>query len=567
MFNSVDSGVKVYRSRKQLNYSHDTDVDFGYVYPMFYQFVLPGDVLKISARVFARYQPTLAPILNSAKIRYRFFFVNLRQIEKKTETVITGSNDGQKTSDVPVFKSFIDDVTDDSNYVVSKHKFWDYIGIACKNYKKLKGSKCIPANYWFKAYKKIEWDFYRDENIDTEYEDFESWFEGEFSDLGGQADLFSACLPKDYFTSGTPFELKGETPTFDVEVTTPFIERDSDGNDVMADVGFMEADSTPKRFGSNLRHKFAYKTTPQEYQQDPNTDGTYYINGSATPINLDGAAPTGSTDPFWAIGGISGKRLNEIWSGFSGSFNARDVRRMFSLTRIKERDMRCGSRYTEYLRANFKTAPADETLQRPVYLGGFRQPIVTNEVLQTGADGANPVGTMRGKGITDGGNTLRPYHAKEFGVILGLLDVIPDILYTQGVDRQLSYKSRYDFFNPSFQNLSEQEVRNGEIYIDEDDGKNDETFCFQGMYNELRSRRNIVTGDMRDSLKYWTQAIEFASRPNWNGNFIKASNYNTYFKRPFAVIGANPIILHVDNVVDSYRPMISEPVPGLIDHN
>lgn len=563
MYESVDSGVKIYRSRKPLGYSLDTDIDFGIAYPVYFEFILPGDVIKLSSRIFARYQPTLAPVLNGCKVRMRYFFVNLRQIESKTETIITGSKDGQQTADVPAFKSFIDDVTDDDNYIVKKYGFWDYLGVPCKNYKNLKGNQCLPANYWFKALKKIEWDYYRDENFSSGYDDFDSWFDMEFSDIGGQAECFSVNLRKDYFTSSTPFELKGDIPTFDVEVTEPF---ESGAYSEKFHLRF------PTVLDSNYvssSGKLSTLMTPVNYSEDKTTfthnpsDYKVYADGSSAVYKSD---LTGSNRS--AHIGVSSDQLNGLWNGFSGSFNARDVQRMFALTRIKERDMRCGSRYTEYLRANFKISPADETLQRPVYLGGFVQPIVTNEVLQT-SEGTDPVGTMRGKGITDGGNTIKPYHAKEFGVIFGLLDVLPDLIYTQGIDRRLTYKSRFNFFNPSFQNLSEQEVLNGEIYIDENDGLNDETFGFQGMYNEMRSRRNIVTGDLRDGLKYWTQAIEFQSRPNLNASFIKAQNYQQYFKRPFAVdtSSANPIILHVDNIVDAYRPMVSEPVPGLTAFN
>lgn len=563
MFNTVDSGVKVFRSRKPLGYSIDTDIDFGVAYPVYYEFVLPGDVMRIGARIFARYQPTLAPILNGCKIRMRYMYVPLRQVEKKTELIITGANDGQTTSDVPVFKSFIDDVDDDDNYTVEKYGFWDYLGIPCKNYKKLKGNECIPANYWFKAYKKIEWDFYRDENYDTGYEDFETWFDTEFSKVGGKAECFSVNLRKDYFTSSTPFELKGEIPTFDVEVSEPFNSsgfspdrfRFSQDTDRVYYGGTAKAPFLSNNNGAMVNMREEGHLAPEELWK-----GDVFADGAVSSPDQQ----SGYREDL--ILGQHGQELNQLWNGFSGSFNARDVRRMFALTRIKERDMRCGSRYTEYLRANFHTAPADETLQRPLYLGGFTQPIITNEVLQT-AEGTDPVGTMRGKGITDGGNTINTFHAKEFGVIIGLLDVMPDLVYTQGIDRRLTYKSRYQFFNPSFQNLSEQEVRNGEIYIDENDELNDETFGFQGMYNELRSRRNMVTGDLRDGLKYWTQAIEFAQRPNLNAEFLKAENYQSYFKRPFAVNNACPIILHVDNIVDAYRPMVSEPTPGLVDHN
>lgn len=558
MYSNVDSGAKLYRSRKQIGGTHDTDIDFGDVVPVVARFVLPGDVLKISARLFVRYQPTLAPILNRCNIRIRYFFVNLRQVEPSIETIITGSKDGRSVAEVPVCDNFVAYVNDDANYVVSKHKFWDYMHVDCLNYKSIKNDKCLPALYWYKAYMKIYWDYYRDENLsDTDYEDFEDYWDNALKMLGGQADLFSASLPKDYFTSSTPFELKGEVPTFDVEVSSPFSE-----NSLIYNYGLMN-ESVPA-YGDNANLLV---------DLEPSSDGNWIpraVPNDKIYISPGSSAygPEGEYDkpkPF--LIGVRGSSLNNVWNGFSGSFNARDVRRMFALTRIEERNMRCGSRYTEYLRANFHTSPADETLQRPVYLGGFKQPIVTNEVLQQAEDGSTPVGTMRGKGISDGGSTLKPYVAKEFGLLFGLVDVLPDVIYSSGIDRQLTYKSRFDFFNPSFQNLSEQEVRNGELYISTSDGKNDDTFGFQGMYNELRSRRNICTGDMRDGLKYWTQSIEFASRPNLNGAFISSASYKTNFKRPFSVVGSNPILLHVDNMIDAYRPMVSEPTPGLVDHN
>lgn len=556
MYKSVDPGVRVFRSRLQIGGSHSTTIDFGKAYPVLAKFVEPGDVLRISARVFARYQPTLAPIMNSCNIRYRFFYIDLRQVQNNIADIITGTHDGITLADVPSAKNFVDDVVTDANYVVSKGKFWDYIGIPCLDYKSIKSNLCLPAQYWYKAYMKIYWDYYRDENL-FEETDFETWWTNTLCKLGGQSELFSVNLKKDYFTSATPFEMKGEIPTFDVETTEPFTP------DTLIPDYFVAYDSDDNKVFSD----YQYMNRPITRTSGTPNDAIQASGSIEAPSNAFYIEHGTGIDGNKIINGLNSNSLNNVYAGTAGYFNMRDIRAMGQLTRIKEREMRCGSRYTEYLRSNFHIAPADETLRRPVYLGGFKQPILTNEVQQTAADGSTPVGTMRGKGITDGGNTIKPYHAKEFGILFGLIDVVPDLIYTQGINRELTYKSRYDFFNPSFQNLSEQEVRNGEIYISTTDGKNDDTFGFQGMYNELRSKKNIVTADLRDTLKYWTQAIEFASRPNLNQSFVSAESYADSFKRPFAVSGADPIILHVENYVDAYRPMIREAIPGLVDHN
>ena len=75
---------------------------------------------------------------------------------------------------------------------------------------------------------------------------------------------------------------------------------------------------------------------------------------------------------------------------------------------------------------------------------------------------------MRGHGISNGGNHIRPFVANEFGMLFGLMDICPEVQYTQVINRELTYKARFDFFNPTFQHLSEQEVRNGELYIEDE---------------------------------------------------------------------------------------------------
>ena len=236
-----------------------------------------------------------------------------------------------------------------------------------------------------------------------------------------------------------------------------------------------------------------------------------------------------------------------------------------------ERLARCGSRYVEYLNSNFGIAPRDDTLQRAQYLGGFRQPLVFTEIPQTGQDADTPVGTLRGKGISSGGDVpVKKYLVKEFSVIFGLLNIRTDLLYTQGIDRTMCYSDRWDFFNPSLQNLSEQTIKNYEIYYTAGDSKNLEDFGFEPMYEELRKSKNVVCGDMRDRLSYWTQPIKFKNRPNLNSSFLKGESYTDSFMSPFGFTDtskATPFIIDCQNIVEAIRPISAFSIPGLIDHN
>lgn len=527
IFSSVDTGVKVYRSRFNLNYRHTTTCDYGKLIPVMAKFCLPGDVWRCGADILARYQPMLSPSFTRSWIKMRYFFVPLRLIERNVEKVITGSDDGEliKTT-LPKLKNFIEGL---SSKTVKKGSFWDYLGIPCLNYSTLKDSDLsfLPADYWAKAYARIYWDYFRDENLNF-YDDFETMYvnlrENFFSTV------LSYNLKKDYFTSSLPWQLKGVAPTFTI------------GN-------------------SNVLPVHAYQ--PVTVGETSDLGKILYQPGTPVPGNSLGGARTSEnfTDNQTAIYlGVSPETM--------ASFDASDLRTMFAQTRVFERLSRCGSRYTEYLRANFNISPSDGTLQRAQYLGGFKQPIVCTEIAQTAQDGNNAVGTLRGKGISSGSGSIKPYVVKEFGVIFGILTVSPEISYSQGISREYTYKERFDFFNPSFQNLSEQEVRNAELFVSSD-GKNSEPFGYQGYYNELRVSHNINTAEMRDSLAFWNQGLHFTSRPNLNGNFI---DYNTYndansFHKPFAVQDKPPIIIDCMNLLDVYRPMVRRPVPGLVDHN
>lgn len=530
IFSSVDSGVKVYRSRFNLNYRHTTTCDYGQLIPIMAKFCLPGDVWRCGADIVARYQPMLSPSFTRSWIKMRYFFVPLRLIEPDFEKVVTGSDNGELVTSLPVLK----DLTENANNpVVRKNSFWDYLGIPTGiDLRRLrdKDKSFLPASYWAKAYCRIYYDYIRDENFNpTSSSNFEEFCRGRLNGyfLGTE----SLLLPKDYFTSSLPWQLKGVAPTFSV-------------------------------VNSGILPVHAFQSDTQGGTVD--LGNMLYLPNQNVPTDVIGGVRTSKN---YTIGNqtiVSGIPSGQALS----SFNASDLRTMFAQTRVFERLARCGSRYTEYLRANFNVSPSDGTLQRAQYLGGFKQPIVCTEIAQTAQDGDNAVGTLRGKGISSGAGSIKPYVVKEFGVIFGLLTVMPEISYSQGIPREYTYKERFDFFNPSFQNLSEQEVRNAELFLT-DDGENNNPFGYQGYYNELRVSHNLNTSEMRDTLSFWNQGLHFTSRPNLNSTFLDSKTYNdgNSFHKPFSVQDKPPIIIDCMNLLDVYRPMVRRPVPGLIDHN
>lgn len=534
----IDSGTKLFRSRFNINERKIVDCPYYKGVPVFAKFVLPGDVWKIHTESFVRFQPMLSPTLTPNQGRIRFFYVPLRLVEENTELIITGSTDGYFSRDVeiPSFPAWKH--VENGNTTVEKGSVLDIMtGFPPGTYFSTTfDEESAPADYWRKAYFRIWWDYYRDENLQA------NSYAGDFDTFVAAQkgynypSLFDVCLPHDYFTSSLPWQLKGITPAMD--------------------------------FGS------VYFDTSNILGVPSDTEpiiGFGTSNKAGTP-SFGLAAPSSLSDSQLSL-------LRNNLASFatnikltSSSFNMSDLRDLSAQTRVFERLARCGSRYTEYLRANFGTAPADGTLQRAQYLGGVKFPIVTTEIPQTAqaqnsSGDETPVGTLRGKGISASSGSISTAKFSEFGVLIGIADFRPSVQYTQGLPREYTYKRRFDFFNPSFQHLSEQEVRNSEIYY-ANDGDNDNTFGFQLMYQELRTGKTSIVGDMRDTLKFWHQGIEFGSRPSLNGTFISGKTYNDSFKRVFEVVenSVNPIIADFGFHCEVHRPMVRYGTPGLVDH-
>lgn len=562
------SDVRTFRSVLSFTDRKAFTGNFYHLYPVFTRWCNPNDIWRSTCEAFIRLQPMLAPPLTENNLRLRWFFVSLRQIEPDlTPLIITGSNDGKLSEEtLPEFPSiwdFVDKYNANNDDVVITENSLAHIlfNIPVGNYDTadvaiLNKSKASPRMYWLKAFFRICWDYYRDENLGFEfitnmadYDSFEDWWSsikyvesGVDKNYSGylSAKCPSVLLKKDYFTSASPWILKGSQPSIQMQI---------------------------------LGDALTWNTIPKASSGEPATFtspgfGIIASGLGGNPLQLP--STLSDTQAKNVNEGMQAVLDNIDVNSLGLSFNMSNFRDMMAQTKVLERLARTGSRYTEYLRANFNIAPADETLQRAVYLGGFKQNILTNEVLQTASDGNNPVGTMRGHGISFGSNSMNSYLCKEFGMLFALADVRPNLVYTQGVSREFTYASRYDFMNPSFQHLSEQGIRKGELYyaadVDENrNPKNDEILGFTGMYNEMRKGKEVMCGEFGSggSMSFWNQAISFSSRPSLSFGFLKGTNYNADSQRPFGVNddSVNPILFDFVFKNAPARQLTKNPVP------
>lgn len=541
IYSHASSGVSHPKTFFKIKEQVTADISIGKVTPLYADFAMPGDVWHLFQNIFIRTQPMLAPLLTALNAKVRAWFVPLRLLDDNTELIITGSKNGKFDKDlvIPSFKKMFDDATD---FNVDKYSILDYmLSLPVGNYQNIKDEDSQAAQYWLKAVARVWFDWYRDENL-SEFDDFDTFWDT-WKVKPGKITPFFANWKKDYFTSALPFQQKGIRPSFDFAAINPLT-----GTSIfpVSDISATISQSSPNTIFSSA------------------TTGNLTLNNNKLSLNDGHGHYYDATSPHThTIDSVSG---SVDLSSVGGSFTTTDLRLMTQLQRVMERLARCGSRYTEYLQANFGVSPADETLQRAQYLGGYTQPIITQEVLQS-STGDTPTGTLRGKGISLSENKMPSFLVKEFGVILVTIEVMPKANYTQGIRRKFSYKNRYDFPNPSFQNLSEQEIRNGELYIDfsnDPDHKNDKTWGFTEMYNELRSGQDRLCGAMRDTLSYWTLARYFTDRPLLSEKFVQAQDD---FSAVFAVTDQPPLIVEMGNINGVYRNLQKFGTPGFADHN
>lgn len=309
------------------------------------------------------------------------------------------------------------------------------------------------------------------------------------------------------------------------------------------------------------------------------------------PIFTDKAGATPPTHSLWvandtatgsgATAGEGAKNMQRLFNNNTVNFAAsgvdiNDMRYAVQIQKWMERSARGGFRYNEHLNAHFGVYPRDDRLQRPEYIGGTRAPVVISEVLQnsatitTGTD-ASPQGNMAGHGMSVNASFCGKYRAQEHGVIMGILSIMPEAIYQQGIPRMWTRETRFDYYSPEFAHLSEQEIKRQEVFWIGDSSSDNTRFGFQGAFDEYRTRQSVVCGKIATSLNPWTLSRIFDTAPALNADFLTTRETSRTRRDAWAVPGVvdnsqGQFLVQFRNIVKAIRPMPYIPEPGLMDH-
>lgn len=541
------SRVKVSTNkRSSIDLSHDqvTSTDFGKLIPICVRECLPNDDISLDPRVFIRLAPLAVPTFGRIKARVHTFFVPNRILWSKWDRWITGTSNVSlpyfttqalaarasadpaflgynSATETPYFRGQITDLF--TNLGISQDAVKAYADVT-KNY----NINPFP----FLAYQRIWFDYFRDSNLNKD----EAWFDqfknhdyGQYSaQLVDQlVQLRRACFKKDYFTTA--------------------------------------------------------KLSPQDGANSASAGVSNSLASASSATGntaIYGRASSGSSDiPFQTSSGIN----------ISQSISVPALRAATALQRYLERNNFVGARAISRFLAHFGIAPSAERLDMAEYIDGFDFPVQISDVTSTGireSSGSglttSGLGTQAGKGIAAGNSSSIKYHAKEHGILMSVLSILPDTGYYQGLPKMFSRgfmgDGKFEYFTPEFENLGFQPILKREILANVSDPE--QIFGYTPKYSDYKFQNDILAGDLvargtntgTDSYHLFRKIVDTMVPSGITETFTSCTSFNQQqYDRIFQVPGSGAsagidhFFVNVTCICNMVRNMSSFTAPSIIN--
>lgn len=499
IFNQIQNS-KVKSNRFDLTHDVKLSAQFGKLIPICIMDCLPGDKIHISGNAMVRLAPMIAPVMHRANVYIHYFFVPNRLMWNRWEDFITGGREGNETPGHPTVRY--------QPSGVDPGDLEDYLGLPT-NVDIDTATYLTDVNAFpFAAYRKIYNDYYRDQNFEDPVPD---------ECVNGNnpqfipSEVYNRAWKHDYFTSALPWTQRGP------EVLLPLGEE--------APLKYKPDETTAEVFQFFRTYQSPYSKVTQTgfpiEMENLNVNGDFF---QITPSNR------GFID-------VAESHVADLSAATAASII--DLRRAFKLQEWLEKNATGGSRYIESNQVHWGVRSSDARLQRAEYIGGFQAPIKFSEVLQTSSVTGQPTpqGNMAGHGISVGGSKSYKFYCEEHGYMMGIMSVLPDNAYQNGVPRHFFRSDKFDYAWPSFAHIGEQPIYNGEVFFTNTEDELTETWGYTPRYAEYKFMPNRVAGDFRSTLDFWHMGRKFANLPPLNNNFIKMNSDE--IDRIFAVTQEN----------------------------
>lgn len=188
-----------------------------------------------------------------------------------------------------------------------------------------------------------------------------------------------------------------------------------------------------------------------------------------------------------------------------------------------------GSRYSDYINSQFDVSRLKHTTT-PLYLGSDRDFLGSNVIYQTtgAGDSSSPLGAFAGQ--ASGGREFgeRSYHFGENGYFVVMASLVPDVIYTRGLDPFNREKTLADVYVPALDNISMQPLKVEEVdalgafqgftrdesatyryEVMPDRYNKDVSLGFVPAWSQILQNVSRAHGRLTTDLKYWLLARDY----------------------------------------------------------
>lgn len=553
---------------------------------------LPNDDIDITVNGLIRVMPQVVPLYSNQRLYIYAFYSRGGDLWSEFNTFMTKGYTGNEVLEIPTQKekNFFS-----NTQTVKPDSLLDYMGIPIgtkattimdkKNllpemmYLRIWRDYFVNKNYFINNRAILpnnDADFRLNKNGDIQSlvdNNYKLKLDSEFNSTDGNLKISNPYLilgkfyheyPKDYFTSALPWTQRGTEPEIALNI-----------NNGEMNITF---DNFKGEFGDNIKinitdtvaDNYEHNAVIQKYLNEENqTRLTIKNEGGGTnqvSFYYQSTDPISNKKEIYPQ--LNGTAPAEL-TGVVGNITLNQIRELAIAQTELEKLARTDGSYGEFGLTFFgeKSKRADD--YKPVYIGGTVTTLQFTEVVQQSESGTTPLGTYAGHGIatqTDG--YIGHVHCDDYGYIMILASIMPDVYYSQGLEKKWSRLYQSQYYLPERARLGLQPILNQEIYLDnETDNKNQELWAYQNPFDEYRYKNNEIHGKIADSTNQsfypYTQSRQFNKLPNWSKEFATATPDQVrtdYLSAP----SEDAYSAQFSIKIEALRPLPYKPIPAPI---